>query len=72
VNFLFNISVFSNWPKGLLGTTITRPVKLVLKASIIDRAVSESPKTTKVLGSIYYLLMNYFLAKAGTCSGMIS
>jgi len=50
-------------------TTIL-PVKAVLKASIAAKAVSLSPKTTKVLGSMIYLLMNFLCAKAGTCSGM--
>jgi hypothetical protein len=65
-------SVFSNAPKGLVGTTTILPVKLVLKASIADRAVSESPRMTKTLGSITIFYMSSFFAKAGTCSGITS
>jgi hypothetical protein len=64
--------VFSNEPYGLVGTTTILPVKFVLRASIAERAASESPKITNVLGSILALLMNCFLEKAGICSGIIS
>jgi len=45
------------------------PVKLDLKASRAASAVSESPRTTNVLGSIFYFCNIFFLAKAGMCSG---
>jgi len=48
------------------------PVKDVLKASTAEIAASESPITIKVRGSIFVFLRSFFLANAGTCSGIIT
>ena len=64
--------MFSKDPKLLVGIKIIRPVKQVLKASIAAREVSLSPRITKTLGSIVCLLRNFFLLKAGMCSGTVN
>lgn len=51
---------------------MTFPVNPDLKASIADNAVSESPITMQVLGSTVALWINFFLEKAGTCSGIMT
>lgn len=66
------MSIFSNYPKVLTGTTTILPVKLVLNPSIIDKTVSLSPRITNVLGSRISLFKNFFLQNAGMCSGTIS
>jgi hypothetical protein len=47
-------------------------VKLVLNASIAESTVSLSPTTTIVRGSKISLFKNFFLLKAGMCSGTVS
>jgi hypothetical protein len=64
--------VFSKAPKLLDGTTMIRPVNPERRASIAERDVSLSPRITKVLGSITCLFRNFFLLKAGMCSGTVS
>ena len=46
------------------------PVKLDLKESITDKAASESPITTYVLGSMIDFLTCSLREKAGILSGM--
>ena len=66
------MSKFSNYPKAFTGITTILPVKLVLNASIADKTVSLSPTTTIVLGSRISLFKNFFLLKAGICSGTVN
>ena len=48
------------------------PVKLVLRASIAAIDVSLSPRITNTRGSMAYLFRNFFLLKAGICSGTVN
>ena len=65
-------SVSLSVPRLLVGPTMIRPVNPERRASIAERDVSLSPRITKVLGSIAYLLRNFFLLKAGICSGTVN
>lgn len=48
------------------------PVKHIRRPSMTASAVSSSPSTTIVLGSISSLLTNFFLLNGGICSGTVS
>ena len=69
--YLLIISTFSNEPKLLHGINTIRPVKFVRSASIAANEVSLSPKITKVRGSMISRFRNFFLLKAGICSGTV-